>query len=214
MPSGPLPSGMTPLHRATGSLIVLLLIACGGGASPTPTPTAAPAPEVVPEPVPVTVRGTISHNDQTMKVIGAVAVHDAAARALRITFLPFEPTPEEVVLFKENNGSLVILKRDEGTIEGFPDRIPRTELTLRWDEGESIEQARYHMFFNRLTTPYSSMNLNWRSGSEHTVTIEGELGESTPLTLATSGRDTVFDESVSWELTFRGPAEVALSAID
>ena len=202
---------MSPSPRTRAALLFFALFACSG--EPQPSAESPSVSEATPKRSPTRVSGTVTHGDHTMKVVGAVAVHDSNRRRLRVTFLPFMPTPEEVTMFQNDRGGLALLERDDSSIEGFPDRIPRSELTISWDEDEDVTRGRCHFYVNKLTTQYSSMNLNWTYGNRHALTIENGVEKGSPIVLNFSGQDTVGEQLMRWDLQLHGPLEPALSEL-
>lgn len=194
---------MSSSKKAFVGLALLSLLACSG----VTEPAGEPEPVADAPPPPTVVTGTISEQDQTMPVRGAVAVLDAEARQIRFTLLPFTPTPEEVISIRKDRWIEVSFERDEYVVEGFPERIPRAELTLSWDEDEGLTEGSAHLFLNNFGRVNSNANLNWGIAKEHALTVETGLEPGGLITLTTTGEDTLFDERIGWDLQFSGPLE-------
>jgi hypothetical protein len=180
---------------------------------PAEPQTQSPA-EATPSAAPVGVEGTITHNGQTMQIVGGVAVWDPAKSLVKLTLLPFEPTPEEVEQIRQDRAFGVIFAREKG-VQGFADRTPHATFSVGWqfaaaDAGD-LEKAGCHLYVGFLAEQNSNMNLSWPHGQSHELTLEGPLETGSQLTLTTKGEDSVFDETTSWDFRFSGPIQATIA---
>ena len=212
-PAAPSPAAPSPSGAGTAE---------GEATPPAATPPAATPPAATPPaatPPAATqagsVGGTVTHAGQTMKVEAVVAVWDPKEPGLKLTFLPFTPTPEEVERIRKDEAFFAAIGHEKG-LPGFPDRTPFVTLELNWpfqkDAVGDMSAAFCHLYIGFLKESGSNMNLNFPAeGSARTVTLQGKLEPGSEVTVTAKGSDELSGDTMSWDLRFQGPVQAAIS---
>jgi hypothetical protein len=145
--------------------------------------------------------GTWTHNGTAMPVKAAVAIWDAKRPALKVHFLPFEPSAQETAALQKND-TFWLLDKPGSDPKKWP-ATPHGSITLSWTfdpkSAGTLAKAWADVYAFGIARPNSNLNSSLTEG-ELKGTLTGPVKDGSTVTFTSAGEVSFEKDKLAWDV--------------
>ena len=146
-------------------------------------------------------QGSWTHNGTAMPVKAAVAVWDAKKPALKVHFLPFEPSAQETAALQKND-TFWLLSKPGSDPKKWP-ATPHGSITLSWSfepkEAGNLAKAWADVYAFGIGKPNSNLNSSLTAG-ELKGALTGPVKDGSTVTFNSTGEQAFESDTLRWDV--------------